>query len=311
MPAAGIISVVWLGLGGLLYWALLARRARVVDASAEALDPHLLQMRGRSPLVLVPVANPQNAAALVTVAQALSPPGVGRVLLLSVVRTPEEGWQAGEPPQSLLDTHAVLQEAVTASFAAGLSPEALTTIAPQPWPEIIRVSRVHLCESLLLGLSDVNSAHLEELISSVACDVVVLHAPPDWQLEAVHRVLVPIRDLDAHDKFRARLLGSLCRMGEREVTFLQVLPESASDVACDRAQHRLAQFANEEVPNSVLAQVVRSNTPLEEITRRAKAYDLVVLGLERLDRNRRRFGQLASALAQNIDCATIMISRKG
>ncbi len=198
VPAAGIISVVWLGLGGLLYWALLARRARVVDASAEALDPHLLQMRGRSPLVLVPVANPQNAAALVTVAQALSPPGVGRVLLLSVVRTPEEGWQAGEPPQSLLDTRAVLQEAVTASFAAGLSPEALTTIAPQPWPEIIRVSRVHLCESLLLGLSDVNSAHLEELISSVACDVVVLHAPPDWQLEAVHRVLVPIRDLDAH-----------------------------------------------------------------------------------------------------------------
>ena len=59
VPAAGIISVVWLGLGGLLYWALLARRARVVDASAEALDPHLLQMRGRSPLVLVPVANPQ------------------------------------------------------------------------------------------------------------------------------------------------------------------------------------------------------------------------------------------------------------
>ena len=98
VPTAGIICAVWLGLGGLLYWALLARRARVVDASAEALDPQLLQMRGRSPLVLVPVANPQNAAAMVAVAHALSPPSVGRVLLLSVVRSPEAGWQVGAPP---------------------------------------------------------------------------------------------------------------------------------------------------------------------------------------------------------------------
>ena len=168
VPTAGLISAVWLGLGGLLYWALLARRARVVDASAEALDPQLLQMRGRSPLVLVPVANPQNASAMVAVAHALAPPGVGRVLLLSVVATPEEGWREEEPPHTLRDTQTVLREAVTASFAAGMAPEALMTIAPQPWPEIVRVSRVPRCESLLLGLSDVNSVHLEELISSVS-----------------------------------------------------------------------------------------------------------------------------------------------
>ena len=165
------------------------------------------------------------ASAMVAVAHALAPPGVGRVLLLSVVATPEEGWHEEEPPHTLRDTQTVLREAVTASFASGMEPEALMTIAPQPWPEIVRVSRAHRCESLLLGLSDVNSAHLEELISSVACDVVVLHAPPGWHLKNIHRVLVPTRSLGAHDKFRARLLGSLCRTGKREVTFLQVLPE--------------------------------------------------------------------------------------
>ena len=310
VPTAGLISAVWLGLGGLLYWALLARRARVVDASAEALDPQLLQMRGRSPLVLVPVANPQNAAAMVAVAHALAPPGVGRVLLLSVVAAPDDGWQAGDSPRSLRDTQAVLREAVTASFAAGLSPEALMTIAPQPWPEIVRVSRLHRCESLLLGLSDVNSAYLEELISSVACDVVVLHAPSGWHAAGVHRVLVPTRGLGAHDKFRARLLGSLCRTGEREVTFLQVLPERESALQCERAQRRLAQFADEEVPNRASALVVRHDKPIEEIARRAEHFDLVVLGLERIGKNRRRFGQLAPVLAQRIDCATVMISRR-
>ncbi len=309
VPTAGLISAVWLGLGGLLYWALLARRARVVDASAEALDPQLLQMRGRSPLVLVPVANPQNASAMVAVAHALAPPSVGRVLLLSVVA--EQGWREKESPHSLHDTQTVLREAVTASFTSGLAPEALMTIAPQPWPEIVRVSRVHRCESLLLGLSDVNSAHLEELISSVACDVVVLHAPPGWHLKNVHRVLVPTRSLGAHDKFRARLLGSLCRTGKREVTFLQVLPEHMSDFQCDRAQRRLMQFANEEVPTRADALVVRHNKPLEAITDMANNHDLTILGLERIDKNRRQFGQLAPVLAQNITCATIMISRRG
>ena len=309
VPTAGLISAVWLGLGGLLYWALLARRARVVDASAEALDPQLLQMRGRSPLVLVPVANPQNASAMVAVAHALAPPGVGRVLLLSVIA--EQGWREKESPHSLHDTQTVLREAVTASFAAGMAPEALMTIAPQPWPEIVRVSRMHRCESLLLGLSDVNSAHFEELISSVACDVVVLHAPSGWHLKNVHRVLGPTRSLGAHDKFRARLLGSLCRTGKREVTFLQVLPEHASDFQCDRAQRRLTQFANEEVPTRADALVVRHNKPLEAITDMANSYDLAILGLERIDKNRRQFGQLAPALAQKLTCATIMISRRG
>jgi hypothetical protein len=71
------------------------------------------------------------------------------------------------------------------------------------------------------------------------------------------------------------------------------------------------QFANEEVPTRADALVVRHNKPLEEITDMANNYDLVILGLERVDKNRRQFGQLAPVLAQNINCATIMISRRG
>jgi len=311
VPAAGVITCVWMGLGGLLYWALLAPRARVVDASSEALDPELVQLRGRSPLVLVPVANPQNAAAMVAVAHALAPPGVGRVLLLAVVAAPDNSWKSGEPLPALESTQAVLQEAVMASFASGLNPEALTTIAPQPWPEIVRVSRIHRCESLLLGVSDVNRAHLEELISAVLCDVVVLHAPTGWRLEQVQKVLVPTRGGGDHDKFRARLLGSLCRTGNREVSFLQVLPEKTTDEQFERVTRRLTQYAHEEVPQGVNALVVRSDHPAEEITRQAEGFDLVVLGLHRVGRTGRRLSPLAPFLAQHTHCATVMISRRG
>jgi amino acid transporter len=195
VPSAGVITIVWLAFGGMLYFSLFACRARVVDASAEALDPQLVRLRGRSPLVLVPIANPANAEALVAVANSLCPPKIGRVLLLSVVPAPGD-WQTGSAPPSLLNAQAVLGEALTASFAAGLSPEALTTVASPPWTEISRVAQTHRCESMVLGLThfteEVMGTHLEDLMSLVDCHFVVLRAPQGWRLSEVQRVLVPI-----------------------------------------------------------------------------------------------------------------------
>ena len=201
VPKAGLIAVFWLGIGGLLYLFLFARRARIVDARSEAQDPHLVQLRGRSPLVLVPIANPANAEAMVAVANALAPPVVGRVLLLNVVAPPSE-WEPGKHPPQLLAAQAVLREAITSSFAAGLSPEALTTIAPQPWSEIIRASRTYRCESLLLGFSnlseDIMETNLERLASSVECDVVILRAAQNWRFSDVRRILIPVGGRSYH-----------------------------------------------------------------------------------------------------------------
>lgn len=85
VPAAGLIAVAWLVFGGVLYIILFGRSARIFDASSEGFDPELVRLRGRSPLVLVPIANPVNAAPMIQVASALAPPETGRVLLLSVV----------------------------------------------------------------------------------------------------------------------------------------------------------------------------------------------------------------------------------
>ncbi|KAB2826691.1 MAG: amino acid permease, partial [Candidatus Dadabacteria bacterium] len=56
VPVAGIITVVWLAVGGCLYVILFGRSARIFDASSEGFDPELVRLRGRSPLVLVPIA---------------------------------------------------------------------------------------------------------------------------------------------------------------------------------------------------------------------------------------------------------------
>ncbi len=314
VPLAGLIISIALGIGGILFLVIFARRARIVDALTEAIDPQLARLRGRSPLVLVPIANPSNAEAMVKLANALAPPNFGRVLLLSVVSVPPE-WDPENLPQQLVDTQAVLREALTASFSAGLSPEALTTVAPRPWPEIIRVSRAYKCQSLLLGLSNLNedftAKNFDELMSSVDSDVVILRAPQGWRLSEVNKILVPVGGRGDHDEVRARLLGSLSRTSTRDITFMRVLPEHTPQEEVERALKDLDKLANDEVPGVPTVQIALSNDVVGEITMRSAESDLVILGLQRLARRRKKFGTFPLQIARKTTCPLIMISRSG
>ena len=218
VPAAGGIVVVWLGLGVILYFSLFADRAQAVDAFAEAADPELARLRGRHPLVLVPVANPENADSMVTLANAIATPVVGRVVLLTVVRPPESSaWIHGELPAAIRDAQAIVGRTLATSLAKGHAPETLMTVAKDPWKEIPRVASARRCESLLLGFSAFDpggGVHpLETILNNVDCDVAILKSDPHWKLGENTRVVVPIGGKGGHDDLRARLLGSLNRAG--------------------------------------------------------------------------------------------------
>jgi APA family basic amino acid/polyamine antiporter len=315
VPAASAITVAWLGLGVLLYFALFASRAQAMDAFAEAHDPRLVRLRGRNPLVLVPVANPASAAAMVAVANALAPPQVGRVLLLSVMaHGSDQEVTPDQPPQALLDAQKVLQQALTAALASGHAPEALMTIAPMPWAEISRVARSHACESLVLGMAKLSDhlggGHLERLLNDLDCDVAVLGSPPGWEVTQAKRIVVPVGGQGSQEELRARLLGSLCRTAKREITFLRVMPPESSAAVCEEARRHLAVFADVGAPGIHRVLVIRSAEPVSAIAEHAEQADLVVLGLQRV-RGRKLFGEVAVRIADEIPCATIMLSQRG
>ena len=97
VPSAGLITLVWMAVGVGIYFTLFSRRAEAVDAADVARNPLRSQARGENPLVLLPIANPASAAGLVSVAHALTPPRIGRVLLLFVVRRPDGSVKIANP----------------------------------------------------------------------------------------------------------------------------------------------------------------------------------------------------------------------
>ena len=313
VPSAGLLGLVWLILGGALYLSLFSHRARVADAAAEAQDLQLARLRGRNPLVLVPIANPASAESLVILANALAPQERGRVILLSVVRTPE-AWEPGVVPPQLTYAQEVLGEALTASFAARLAPEALTTVSPKPWEEIARVARLHRCESLLLGLGDFGAEGLNEqlegLLSRVESDVVLSRIPKGWRPGKMRRVLVPVGGRRDQSYLRARLLGSLGRKANFRVIYLGIIPSEASPQDAARLEAEIEDLAYDECPVEHRVEVLRRDDVVATLVERVREVDLVLLGLRRSGRSQEALGEIPIRVARETQCAILMIRQR-
>lgn len=310
--SAGALASLWLGVGVALYLTTLAPGARVADASARGSDPNLVRLRGRAPLVLVPVANPQSAAGLVSIAQAVATPLVGRVLLLSTIDTTQA--EAGE--RDGLDNAAdVLRETLHASVGRRLAPETLVTFSANRWTEIARVAALHRCETLLLGLSGLEERGMEriveDLMGRVTADVILLRAPAGWDIGSARRVLVPLGGRRDQSLLRARLLASLGRGADREVHFLQVLPEKASDADLERARRSVRSLAEEEARGVFHVDVCRAADAGAELCSRSADFDLVILGTRRAGRQAKFLGDLPLRLTRETGCPLALISRRG
>jgi amino acid transporter len=312
VPKAGALTLLWVGLGLLMYNMLFAQRATAVDAFLEASDPNLARIRGHSHLVLAPVANPATAPGIIAVANAMAPPGSGRVLLLAVMPTPTK-VEGPDPPETLTSAQRVLEKALTTSLISGYAPEALLTIAPVTWTEIGRVARAHRCESVLLGFSRITKplagGYLEDFLNQVDYDVAFLRAPESWRLESARRILVPFGGKGSQDTLRARVLGSLARTATREFTFLRVLPEGTPKEVEREARTQLLRVAEEETPSAPRIELIHSNDVVATLKELSPQFDLVILGLQQLGRQR-IFGGVASRIAHETDFTALMLSRR-
>lgn len=314
VPSAGLIAVVWLTIGGALFLGLFARRARVMDASSTAYDPELVTLRGRTPLVLVPIANPQNAEAMITLASALVPASVGRVLMHTVAVTPTD-WRPDDDPAPIDRSQAVLRELLRASTRIGVRSETLTTVGAQPMKEIARVARLHRCESVLLGLSDISedaqARQLESLLGTLDANVIILRTREHWWLSDVRKILVPIAGRGGHEHLRAQLLGSLVRSADREVTFLRILSHKARPDELRRAKRDLRAIGADEARHRFQIEVLQSGDTVAAVAEQASEFDLIILGVQRQGRRKKLFGSFIRELAQQTNCPMIVVSRRG
>jgi amino acid transporter len=304
-PVASLVVLTWLGLGGILYAAAFRKSAVTVSARTEAFDADLIRLRGRTPLVLVPVANPQRAEPLVRLAEALVTPGVGRVLVLTVAR-----YQPQEMPHSGLEAYGQAEHAVSRAVAAacvlGRPFEGVVLLATDVTDAIAAIATERRPETILLGMSSLSEASgtalLDRIIARTTADVVVLKAPPEWSLDAVRKILIPVAGETPHDPLRARLISTMLQDERRSAALLRVL-SPGGDV--ERAQRHLLVQADDLGLQAESCIVEESKDPVATIVHYSESADLIVLGLGR----HRLIGKFARAVAGGAACPVIAIAQ--
>ena len=181
--------------------------------------------------------------------------------------------------------------------------------------EIARVAKLHQCQSVLLGLSEITpearDTPLEGLLGQLSSDVVVLRAPKDWQLDQSQQILVPVGGRGGHDYLLTRLLSSLSREQQRQVQFLRVIPTDTLRADQKRIRKELDRTSRVNAGRVCEREVVLSNDPVKTIADRAGSAGLIILGAQRLGPRRKLFGDFTRKVALESDCPVIIISRRG
>ena len=309
VPTASVIVLVWLAVGFVLYRLSFGTRARTVAARAEAWDAELVKLRGRTPLVLVPMANPERAEPLLCFAYALATPGRGRVHALTVGRfdpgkeTPEDGEAAYRRAE------AVVAHAVSTACRMGKAFEGAVLLAPDITDAIARIAAEQHPETVLVGMSNMGEGGsvdlLAEILARTTSDVVVLNAPPAWSLAGVERILVPVAGGTPHDPLRARLLGSLLREGNRNATLLRILRAGEDRSTAERELRNRAEDLG--VPWDS-CRIEEEQDPIRVIERHSAGADLMLMGFGTRSGRRRLIGSFALRVVAAAKCPVVAMA---
>ena len=122
---------------------------------------------------------------------------------------------------------------------------------------------------------------------------------------------MPVAGRGGHDYLLARLLGSLSRKQQRQVTFLRVVPKATPGADLKRIQRELNRMARDNAADQSDREVIPNDDAVGTVAARAEAGGLVILGIQRIGPNQKLFGQFTRRIAAQTSCPIMVISRRG
>ena len=301
-----VLGLGWLLLAGLLYWwggRQRMRESQIGVTVFEALEERP-EVESDFP-VIVPVANPDTASALVALGAEAARRREGHLVLLQVINVPEHlpldnrRFEA----QRKLD---ILEQSLSEAEALGVPTLGLTRLSRSVGQGILDTAVEESAGLVVMG-SNTNSQDIgrigfglvvDTVLDRAACEVIVLRAAGEFSPQ---RALVPAANSRG---LQAARVASWVTGGN--VTVMHVVEDGSSQESAET--HLKAIAAEIENGHAIETRVQRSGTPLNGILEALEGHDLLVLEtgeLALLDDDRRR--QLPLRLLERTDVPIILV----
>jgi uncharacterized hydrophobic protein (TIGR00271 family) len=276
-----LIGAAWFLVGGLFY-VLYSRRGVVSARTGVTVFREEPETRVEAEYrVLVPIANPATAEALISAGGALARARGGEVLALQVVVVPEQtsllsGRRAARQHWSLLD------RAVKQAEAAGVPVHPIVRIAHSPVEGILDTAREEACDLILMGWRGEPTGQaydlgpvIDTVATQAACNVAVLKGEIPERME---RILVPTAG-GPHASTAVQIGLDLAVEPGAEVIAMNLIRGPVTATARQEAEAKIEQTLEDiEGANRVSRKIANAEHVQEGILEEAARYDLLLLG---------------------------------
>lgn len=308
-----IIGASWFLVGAVVY-VVYARRGAVAARTGVTVFRDQPEARAEARYrVLVPIANPATAEALISVGSALGRTRGGEVLALQVVVVPEQAsllagrWTARQR-WSLLD------RAVKRAQALGVPVHPIVRIAHSPVEGILDTANEEDCDLILMGWRGEPTTQTYDLgpvidmvVTQAPCDVAVLRGEIPGQLE---RILIPTAG-GPHAPAAVQIGLDLALESKAEVIAINLIRGPVTAAARQQAQVNIDQtLAAVEDAKRVSRRMARADDIKQGILEAAERCDLLLLGASEeglLDQI--KFGGLPEDVARTSPKPVILVKR--
>jgi amino acid transporter/nucleotide-binding universal stress UspA family protein len=291
-PMAWFFVAGWIGAGMAIYYGYARRREREKRVTPVALREEAPALPGEERYrVLVPVANPRRAGALIDLAAMVARAHEGEVVLLHVITVPEQTPLRVGRRYVTQARERVLDLAAEMVAQRDVPSSTLVRIAHNPAQAIVHEVEDRAIDFVVMGWRGRSrnpettiGSNIDLVLRHADCHVGVLRAQ---ELDPVRRILIPIADpqqshlmLELGELFTARQGAS--------VDLLHVLPpdlpQEEREPRLQELYDRLADLgvgpgAEGEARRAI--EVAESRDVVEAIVGKARDYDLTILGSAR------------------------------
>lgn len=293
IPLVLAIGALAMGLLAFIAW----KGTQTEEAAIPGAASHVAHSLGRGTQVkkrfriLVPLANPRTAKNLIRIAAAIAKSKDGEILLLRVIRVPDQ-----LPPTAYSEKEVEEEEKWLKSMRAiaeeqGIPTHALIRVGHNIARAILETSRERYCNLIVFGWKGY-STQKERLLGDIT-ETIITHARTDIMLikmvgsEIPRNILLPSAGGE-HARCAEQYAASLARNFDGSITLCQVAPEQFQETDLKLIEQRLEEAKQrfsklngqaDLPPMKDIETCILSNDSVPQgIIKGAKGFDAVIVG---------------------------------
>ncbi len=317
IPLFLALGTLILGLVGFFSW----KGAQPVETVIPGAASHVAHSRGRSRFdkekfrILVPIANPQNVSSLIRIAAAIAKERDGELLLLKVVKLPNQIPLTSYDDSMLEQEQSDLEKArKIAEKQEGVPAHALIRIGYNIARAILETSRENYCNLTILGWKG-STTSSQKILGNIT-DTIVTHAQTDIMLvklmsdEPIKRILLPTSGGE-HAQCAEQYAHTLVHAMDGHLTACQVVSTKTNQEEMQQSRNNLVRSLKRIRSRDRINlddQLIQNDDVIEGIINASKEYDAVMIGAAgKSIYPQILFGSIPEEIAEKTDKTVIMV----